>query len=141
MKNKTMLNCEIEVDEAKTAQWYASAEDWGCDCEYCTNFLEAARGAALPEKVLQYLSVFHIPPEKATYVCCLNHHKEKPFYLFSYRIAGKILNSSADSVAADARFCHEPYPYGAPNFPEPHFDLEFYAELPWVLDKGGDPVE
>ena len=29
--------------------------------------------------------------------------------------------------------CHEPYPYGAPDFPEPHFDLEFYATLPWVL--------
>lgn len=31
--------------------------------------------------------------------------------------------------------CHDPYPYGAPNFPEPHFDLEFYATLPWVLDE------
>ena len=34
--------------------------------------------------------------------------------------------------------CHEPYPYGAPGFPEPHFDLEFWVTLPWVLD---EPLE
>ena len=26
-------------------------------------------------------------------------------------------------------------PYGAPNFPEPHFDVIFFAELPWILDE------
>ena len=26
--------------------------------------------------------------------------------------------------------CHETYPYGAPGFPEPHFDLEFWVRLP-----------
>lgn len=31
------------------------------------------------------------------------------------------------------RCCHEVYPYGAPNFPKPHFDLEFWITLPWVL--------
>ena len=25
---------------------------------------------------------------------------------------------------------HEPYPYGAPGFPTPHFDLEFWVRLP-----------
>jgi succinate dehydrogenase/fumarate reductase flavoprotein subunit len=33
------------------------------------------------------------------------------------------------------RCCHETYPYGAPGFPEPHFDLEFYAVLPWVTEE------
>ena len=34
----------------------------------------------------------------------------------------------------EVRCCHEPYPYGAPDFPAPHFDLEFWVTLPWILD-------
>lgn len=29
---------------------------------------------------------------------------------------------------------YDPYPYGAPDFPEPYFDLMFFVEFPWVLD-------
>ena len=31
--------------------------------------------------------------------------------------------------------CYETYPYGAPNFPEPHFDLEFFEILPCVVEE------
>ena len=59
-------------------------------------------------------------------------------YQFSYRIAGRILNEATPNRATEAwgevRCCHEPYPYGAPDFPTPHFDLEFWVTLPWVLD-------
>lgn len=37
---------------------------------------------------------------------------------------------------------HEPYPYGAPGFPVPHFDLAFVLTLPWMLEEPptrGDP--
>ena len=30
----------------------------------------------------------------------------------------------------EAKCCHEPYTYGAPGFPTPHFDLEFWVRLP-----------
>jgi len=135
MKYYSMLNCDIVVHEEKTKEWYAQAAKWDCDCADCMNFLEVAHRGLLPDKVLHYLSIFGIPPEKATYVCSLNGDKEKPLYQFSYRIAGNILKDSASRVAIDVRFCHETYPYGAPGFPEPHFDLEFYAELPWVIDE------
>lgn len=132
MKHYVMHNCEIEVDEEKTAQWYANADEWGCDCGHCVNFLKIAKQGKLPEKVRTHLSVFGIPPEKATYVCCLNEGAEKSLYQFSYRIAGSILKDNLSGIAEDVRFCHETYPYGAPDFPEPHFDIEFFAELPWV---------
>ena len=142
MKNYTMLNCEIEVDEEKTKQWYAQAENWDCDCDHCINFLEVAKQRKLPNEVLKHLSAFDIPPEKATYVCCLNADTKKPLYQFSYRIAGSIQNDHALSIVEDPRFitedvhfCHETYPYGAPNFPKPHFDLEFFFELPWLIDE------
>ncbi len=133
MKHYAMLNCEIEVDERKTQQWYAQADPWGCECGHCINFLEAAKRKMLPDEVLDLLTVFGIPPEKATYVCCLNGDKENPFYQFSYRIAGNILQDHTGAPIEEARFCHETYPYGAPDFPTPHFDLEFFAQLPWII--------
>ena len=134
MKYYSMLDCEIEVDEAATKQWYTNAENWGCECGYCNNFLEIARRRELPDEVHHYLSIFGILPEKATYVCCLTENNNKLLYQFSYRIAGNILKDNTSSITEDARFCHETYPYGASDFPEPHFDLEFYVELPWVID-------
>ena len=35
-----LLNCDVEIDKEKTEQWYAQADDWGCDCGNCINFLE-----------------------------------------------------------------------------------------------------
>ena len=134
MKHYAMLNCEIEVDDEKTKQWYAKADEWGCDCGHCINFLEIARRNLLPNYVLEHLSFFGIPSAKATYVCCLNSDNKKPLYQFSYRIAGSILKHNASAIVEDARFCHETYPYGAPDFPEPHFDIEFFAELPWIME-------
>lgn len=87
-----------------------------------------------PRQYPNALSIFGIPPEKATYVCCLNDDEEKPLYQFRYRIAGKILKDNTPALVEDVRFCHETYPYGAPAFPESHFDIEFFAELPWVID-------
>ena len=138
LKRYSLLNCEIEVDEEKTKHWYAHADDWGCECGHCVNFLEVARQNKFPEKVLHYLSVFDIPSEKATYVCCLNGDTNKPLYQFSYHIAGNILKDTVSTVAEDIRFCHETYPYGAPDFPAPHFDLEFYFELPWLIDESAE---
>ncbi|MBQ5682414.1 MAG: hypothetical protein IIV26_02735, partial [Peptococcaceae bacterium] len=77
-----------------------------------------------------------IPPEKATYVCELYTDDEGIHYQFSYRLAGtfeEIFNNTGKQLAY--RCGHEPYPYGAPGFPEPHFDLEFYAVLPWVIEE------
>ena len=136
MKYYSMLDCEIEVDEAATKQWYANAENWGCECGHCNNFLEIARRRELPDKVHHYLSIFGILPEKATYVCCLTENNNKLLYQFSYRMAGNILEErerGTEKFGWGEVCCgHEPYPYGAPGFPEPHFDLEFWVRLPKV---------
>lgn len=52
-----MTGCElsgfrVEIDEAATGNWYAQAEEWGCDCGDCRNFLKLARERALPAPVL-----------------------------------------------------------------------------------------
>ena len=120
----------VEVDEIATKNWYANADMWSCDCGYCRNFLQLARNDDLPDPVMEALHKLKIPPIKATYVSELYDH----LYQFSYRVAGNIL--SGTSKPDDTVICgHEIYPYGAPDFPEPHFDLIFFEKLPWVIDE------
>ena len=76
--------------------------------------------------------------DKATYVCELYTDDRGMIYQFSYRIAGTIIDAPSIENVEKGHCCHETYPYGAPNFPEPHFDLEFFEILPWVLDVDGN---
>ena len=138
MAKQHLFGSMVEIDEASTHRWYADAEEWGCDCGDCRNFLALARKRLLPVFVLEQLDRLCIPPEKATYVCQMFPDGDGQHYQFSYRIAGNILSRKATGKAG--RCCHETYPYGALGFPEPHFDLEFWVTLPWVLDEPGtDP--
>lgn len=139
MMNRTLWGIPVEIDEAATAQWYAAQQPWGCDCGDCRNFLELARQNKLPEPVHTVLHELNIAADKATYVCEIIPKDDGHLYQFSYRLAGRILNGEPAKGTAEewgeVRCCHEPYPYGAPGFPAPHFDLEFWVTLPWVLDK------
>ena len=131
MKNLTLFGYSVEVNLEATQNWYAQADDWGCSCGHCRNFLEHAKRNTLPGAVSAALKKLDIPAEKATYVSELYTDEDGVHYQFSYRIAGRILEQGEEGMG---RCCHEPYPHGAPNFPEPHFDLEFFLTLPWVLE-------
>ena len=113
----------VEIDEAATLAWYKTAENWGCECGDCRRFVTLAELRQLPYEVTELLDALHIPPSKATYVCRLY----EDLYQFSYRIAGRILEQEPGD--GSIRCTHESYPYGAPGFPEPHFDLEFFQRL------------
>ena len=83
--------------------------------------------------VLEILEQLGIAPEKVTYVCEIVTEEHKVLYQFSYRIVGNILKEREDTknLGWGEAYCgHEPYPYGAPGFPTPHFDLEFWMRLP-----------
>ena len=139
MIKRNLWEFQVEIDEAATTDWYATKEPWGCECGHCRNFLELSYRNKLPEPVHAILAELHIAPEKATYVCEMIPKDDGHLYQFSYRIAGRILNEdTAKSTTTDwgeVRCCHEPYPYGAPGFPAPHFDLEFWVTLPWILEE------
>lgn len=134
MTKYNLFGFTVEIDEVNTRRWYVTADDWGCDCGDCRNFLALAHKRQLPSFVLEHLDKLGIPPEKATYVCLLYLDEDGQHYQFSYRIAGNILNEEVNSKEAGL-CCHELYPYGAPGFPKPHFDLEFSVTLPWVLNE------
>lgn len=113
----------VEIDEKATLAWYESAENWGCECGDCRKFVSLAEQGQLPREVTELLDALHIPAAKATYVSLLY----EDLYQFSYRIAGQILKQGPEGGSI---LCgHETYPYGAPGFPEPSFDLEFFQRL------------
>jgi len=138
MKKRIFGKTPTRIDTAATEKWYAQYEGWGCDCGHCRNFLALAGQKALPERTLAVLAGLGIPPEKPTYVCTLDWNDESLLYQCSYRIAGNITKAAFPDGTEDGetgRAFHEPYPYGAPGFPEPHFDIEFFITLPWALDE------
>ena len=134
MKEYNLFGYQVEVNKQATKEWYSKFKGWGCDCEHCKNFLLLAKKRQLPEPILDTLKEFEIPPEKPTYVCEITSEEGKILYQFSYRMVGNILKESIDIQEklewGEARSCHEIYPYGAPGFPTPHFDLEFWIQLP-----------
>ena len=139
MREYELWGFRLEIDGDATKQWYDGAEEWGCECGHCRNFLVLARNRRLPAPVLEILDMLCIPPEKATYVCQMVEKEDGQLYEFSYRITGTILSGKTDKTVPQSwgeGICrHEIYPYGAPGFPQPHFDLEFWITLPWVLDE------
>ena len=135
MQYQVLCGYQVEIDKNATAKWYKASDGWGCDCGHCRNFLQAAKTKKLPSHITQILDALDIPPEKATYVGQLYTDTRGILYQFSYRIVGRIIHSPKEEGTEEGRCCHEPYPYGAPGFPEPHFDLEFFTRLPWVLDE------
>lgn len=137
MKKYNLFDYLVEIDEKVTKDWYEKFEGWRCNCGHCQNFLLLAKKKELPTAVLDILKGFHIPVEKPTYVCEIVSEEGQILYQFSYRMAGNILKEKEGAKEklewGEARCCHEIYPYGTPNFPEPHFDLEFWVHLPWIL--------
>ena len=136
MKEFDLFGFQVEIDEVATKEWYDKADEWGCDCGDCRYFVALAQKRELPAIVLKVLDQFGIAPEKATYVCEMLTEDYWILYQFSYRMVGNILKErdgkAPDLGKVEVRCCHEPYPYGAPGFPEPHFDLEFWVPLPRV---------
>ena len=135
MQKYNLNGYPVEIDMAATAGWYAHSENWGCQCSHCRNFLKLAQSQKLPQYISVILNTLGISPEKATYVSELYTDDAGVHYQFSYRLAGAILDQNGAENRKDIRCWNDPYPYGAPGFPEPHFDLEFYAALPWVLEE------
>lgn len=139
MTEYNLFGYQVEIDETATRDWYRDSKGWDCECGHCRNFLALAKERRLPSEVLEILDQFAIPPEKPTYLCEIYPNENGHCYQFSYRIAGSILGgdetSSVSQDWGEGRCCHETYPYGAPDFPETNFDLEFWVTLPWVLNE------
>jgi len=137
MQKVSILGSMVEIDMEATKEWYSRGNEWGCECALCRNFIELARNKQFPQQIIELLDSFGIRPEQATYVCRYYDDDKGHRYQFSYRIAGNLIKEAdVDAAFWDEHIghcCHEYSPYGAPDFPEPNFDIEFFLTLPWVL--------
>lgn len=124
------------VDEEATREWYDKSEEWQCDCAYCRNFITLAQERRLPEDVHSLLDTLKIPPEKATYVCMLHNDGGRLLYDFNYRVAGRIVKGENSGRRDEVTCGHDTYP--PKSFPKPHFDLQFFYALPYVLEEALD---
>ena len=134
MKEFDLFGYQVEINEEVTREWYDKADEWGCECGDCRHFVILAKSRKLPTAVIEILEQFGIVPQKATYVCRMDIEEHEILYQFSYRVAGNIIKNRDGGGANDfdwgSGYClQESYPYGAPGFPEPHFDLEFWVRL------------
>ena len=98
MEEYNLFSFQVEIDEDATKEWYAEADEWGCECEDCRHFVALAKKRKLPSGVLEKIEQFGIAPEKATYVCEIITEEHKVLYQFSYRMAGNILNEEKYSL-------------------------------------------
>ena len=78
---------------------------------------------------------------KPTYVCELYPTERGHLYQFNYRVVGCMLNAHHphESIGFDwgSVYCgHEDDPCGAPDFPEPNFDIMFFVDIPPFDSKG-----
>ena len=139
MKRLSWAGYTVEADGEATREWYAGAEEWGCDCGHCRNFLALAKERKLPEEILGCLDELGIPPEKCTELSELYDQDGKLPYDLHYRVAGRLLARPPEDAprSENSLWCGDEhfYPYGAEDFPEPCFDLCFSPWLPWVLDE------
>ena len=78
---------------------------------------------------------------KPTNVCELYPTERGHLYQFNYRVVGCMLNDPHphESIGFDwgSVYCgHEDDPCGAPDFPEPNFDIMFFVDIPPFDSKG-----
>ena len=144
MKNYDWAGCKVEVDEIATREWYAQAEEWGCECGRCRNYLAVAD--KLPEQLLSLLKTLGIPLHKALHVSTVYFSDEelermgRPgghlLYLIEFRLAGRILErpeqNQPEPWGLDVCYIS---PFIEADFPEPFFDIMVSGFLPWVLDE------
>lgn len=142
------LDWTFEIDKETTLATYKRITD-GCQCAYCRNFRLAHK--TLPSIFLQLLASFEIDPTKPSNITeyCKNEDGTH-FYSGFYHFVGKIVEGydcrlSAEpkahkveftSLAQDFKIGFTVYQVDlAQEFPEPTVQVEFFTNIPWLLDE------
>ena len=130
-----ILDWQFEFDQAATAEAYTRLS-MDCTCSFCRNFLIAVHH--LPIEYDHFWWQFGIDPLKPAEIIEYNrNHDGTHFYSWWYHVVGRMIkgdNSGARPLESGITVEISSKNYlVAPDFPRPVLQLEFFANLPWLL--------
>ena len=151
---------KIDVDVEKTRQFYDRAKtvSEGCQCDGCLNFERAVD--KLPQNIRDFFSALGVDMKKICecYVYCAKDENTLYYGGFCH-ICGTLLSGkSAWKPTSDSTACWDEkatYPLSPnfgisfsnridmpePDFPLPVIQLDFDADIPWVLEKRNSYID
>lgn len=143
----------VDVDIEKTKRFYENAKliHENCSCDGCQNFEKAAK--VLPQPVRDFFTGLGVDIQKAC-ECYVNAARDDKtlFYGGFYHLCGKILagENAWKDTGNGSRWNEKAAYFITPDFqvsfstdialleedfPPPAIQLEFLADIPWVLEK------
>jgi hypothetical protein len=129
-----ILKWSIEFDREATARAYVGLSV-GCNCANCRNLLAAFQ--SLPVEYTEFLKQFGVEPLKPAEIVEYSPNPDGThYYGWWYHIVGTITTSHEgllqleSGIEIEIRDRHDVL---AADFPRPVIQMEFFANLPWVL--------
>lgn len=144
---------KVDIDLEKTKHFYEGAEliHENCSCDGCLNFEKAV--SMLPQSVRDFFAGLGVDMQKAC-ECYVNGPKDEKTLLYGgfYHLCGKILagEHAWKDAGNGSRWNEKAAYFITPNFqvsfstdvalleagfPQPVIQLEFLADIPWVLER------
>lgn len=127
---------EVEFDKDKTAQAYIPLSV-GCNCAYCKNFLVVCQN--LPSDYIEFLIQFGIDPTKPAEIVEFNENPDGThFYGWWYHVAGQLKNENETHIKFNPEIdmvFRNKRDLAPKDFPLPSFQIDFFSNLPWVLEE------
>ncbi len=151
---------EYKIDVEKTRQFYDRAKtvSEGCQCDGCLNFERAVD--KLPQNIRDFFSALGVDMKKICecYVYCAKDENTLYYGGFCHICATLLSGKSAWKPTSDSTACWDDeatYPlspnFGVsfsdridmpePDFPLPVIQLDFDADIPWVLGKKNSYID
>ncbi|MBD3109931.1 hypothetical protein IEO70_16450 [Bacillus sp. AGMB 02131] len=135
----------LKVDAEKTREFYKNVKsEEVCDCIYCLNFMEASK--SLDPAVLQLFRQLGINPEKPSHLSDIPISEDKMirYYIGNYHFVGTVIDGQMCTLSDwNETNTVQMHPFklgisnktkfGPENFPKPMLQLDFEADIPWLL--------
>lgn len=126
----------LDVDVEATRRFYETSSGFlSCTCDGCRNFpLAVPRMPAALLDALQQLGVDPLKPAEQ-WVNCATPDGKAALYGGFYNVCGTIVSSMEHWRTPDFELLvSDDCSLLKPGFPRPCFEVDFYCQLPWLLD-------
>lgn len=126
----------LDVDVAATRRFYDTSSGYlTCTCDGCRNFPLAV--PHMPADLLAALRQLGIDPLKPAeqWVNCATPDGKAAHYGGFYNVCGRIVKGDAHWLTPDFELLvSDDCSLLSPDFPRPCFEVDFYCQLPWLLE-------